>query len=352
MVIQLSRVELESFTKSFLLFFSSLSIVVSTLFYFHYFKEVKTLDDTLFSQMRVCSFDLNCSNFTIDFPPIKEQELYVLKKNEHYIESFFPIAGANNYYLSLKLPRKDYQAMTYTILKETLLMLFVTLGVVFILSIVFSFYALSPLRDALLLTQEFIKDILHDFNTPLSALRLNSFMLKREIGNNEKILRIEQAIENILSLEENLKAYLFDYEQQKESVNIAKLLQERVALIQKNYADIHFIVDVEDATIFINKNAFVRVCENILTNAAKYNVKNGKVTITYSTKTQKLSFIDTGKGIKNPSKIFDRFYKEQERGVGIGLHIVKKLCDELKIGIDVQSEVGKGTTFSLLLTQK
>lgn len=63
-----------------------------------------------------------------------------------------------------------------------------------------------------------------------------------------------------------------------------------------------------------------------------------------------LSIKDSGKGIANPSKIFNRFYKEQERGIGIGLHIVKKLCDELKIGIDVKSELGVGTTFTLKLT--
>ncbi len=58
---------------------------------------------------------------------------------------------------------------------------------------------------------------------------------------------------------------------------------------------------------------------------------------------------DTGKGIKNPSKVFERFYKEQERGIGIGLHIVKKLCEELGIEITLQSEIGQGTSFFLNL---
>jgi len=54
------------------------------------------------------------------------------------------------------------------------------------------------------------------------------------------------------------------------------------------------------------------------------------------------------KGIKYPNKIFDRFYKEHELGLGIGLHIVKNLCDELGIKIKVQSKIDQGTTFILI----
>ncbi len=60
---------------------------------------------------------------------------------------------------------------------------------------------------------------------------------------------------------------------------------------------------------------------------------------------------DTGKGIKKPSKVFDRYYKEQERGIGIGLHIVKKLCDELQIPINIQSKENEGTKIGLMLDQ-
>jgi len=88
-----------------------------------------------------------------------------------------------------------------------------------------------------------------------------------------------------------------------------------------------------------------RILDNLLINAAKYNKENGDVQIQIKATT--LSISDTGKGIKNANKIFDRFYKEHERGLGIGLHIVKKLCDELNIKIKVSSQVDKGTSFAL-----
>ena len=87
--------------------------------------------------------------------------------------------------------------------------------------------------------------------------------------------------------------------------------------------------------------------DNILSNAFKYNKKNGSVDISY--RNTVLEIKDTGKGIKNPKRVFDRFYKEQERGIGIGLHIVKKLCEELDVAITLSSKIEVGTLFELSL---
>ncbi|RUM68807.1 MAG: sensor histidine kinase, partial [Sulfurovum sp.] len=97
-----------------------------------------------------------------------------------------------------------------------------------------------------------------------------------------------------------------------------------------------------------NKDAFIRIIDNILSNAGKYNSADGHVNIVFEN--HNLLISDTGKGIKNISKVFDRYYKEQDRGIGIGLHIVKKLCDELMISIHIQSKQMKGTKITLDLT--
>ncbi len=346
----MSRVEIESFLKSFLLFFGSLGILIASLFYIDYTKEIKALDETLFSEMRLCSFDLKCERFTIDFVPIKEQQNYTLYKDATGLSSYFPIPGANDYLMELHLPAKDYNSELQVLRNEAIWELSAVLAVILILSILFSLYALYPLRNALVLTQEFIKDILHDFNTPLASLRLNSAMLKRELGENDKITRIEQSVQNVLDLQQNLRSYLHDHAHQKEVIELNTLLKERIVMLEKNYPDITFDVKVDTVKINTSPEAFRRIIDNLLSNAAKYNRINGYVTAKFDQTTSSLKIIDTGKGIKNPQRIFDRFYKEQERGIGIGLHIVKKLCDELKIKISVESEVSKGTTFTLNLT--
>ena len=343
------RVEVESFIKSFLLFSTSMTLLISALFYLNFTKAAQTLDETLFSEMRICSFDLKCEQFGIDFVPIKEQTLYTLYKKENTLSSYYPIPGSNDFVMQIKLVPTAYEEMLYSLKKEGYFQFFGTLVVVFLLSALFSLYALYPLRNALRLTQEFIKDILHDFNTPLGSLRLNSAMLKREIGENSKVDRIEQSVQNVLDLQENLRAYLYNHEQQKERFNLKTVVKERVKLQEKGYEQIAFHIKIDDVYLNTNLPAFNRILDNLISNAAKYNSHKGSVTIVYKSLDARLMIIDTGKGIKNPKRVFERFYKEQERGIGIGLHIVKKLCDELKIKINVISTLNEGSVFSLYL---
>ncbi len=321
--------------------------MISTLFFINYNKDIQTLDEKLFSQMRVCSYNLECTNFDIDFLDSDNQELYKLYKNQNGLTSYYPIPKSEKFVMSLSFSSDKYAKELQVLQKSTLWSFFPTLGAVFLLSILFSVYALYPLRNALLLTQEFIKDILHDFNTPLASLRLNAAMLKREIGENEKINRIEASVANVLNLQEHLRSYLNNHSLQKEEFNLQTLLEEQILELQKNYPDIKFTLDINNQLLFTNRDAFSRITINIISNAAKYNSTDGFVKINFQNSS--LNIEDSGKGIKNPKRIFERFYKEQDRGIGIGLHIVKKLCDELGITIDVNSKVDMGTRFSLNL---
>jgi signal transduction histidine kinase len=204
---------------------------------------------------------------------------------------------------------------------------------------------MHPLRTSFKLTQEFIKDILHDFNTPISSILLNIKTLVKNKENHSKINRIEQSFDTILSLQDNLKSYLSHNPQAKENFGLYQLVTERVEALQGNYPDIEFTIIGEKIWINSNQSAIARILDNILSNAAKYTQKEGSVDIVIHKKS--ISISDTGKGIKNTKRIFDRFYKEHDRGLGIGLHIVKKLCDELGVRIEVKSEVGVGSRFDL-----
>jgi len=343
----LKRVELESLIKSFLLFFISQSVLVGSLFFLDYKRELKVLDDSIFSSMRICSLDLKCDEFDIGFVPMDEEKLYKLHKDESSLSSYFFIPNSTKNSLKIYLVRDKYNLEVQKIKEKILLNFLAVLAFVFLLSFLFAIYALYPLKNALRLTEEFIKDILHDFNTPLSTLRLNSSMLENEIGENSKVKRIQNSVQNILNLQTNLRSYLHEHSSQKEEFELKELLEDRVEMIEKNYKDLEFIVEMKEMKLNANRDAFVRIVDNLLTNAAKYNKKDGKVIL--KVENNILQIEDTGKGIKNPSKVFERFYKEQERGIGIGLHIVKKLCDELGINISVNSVVDKGTIFSLNL---
>ena len=345
----MSKVELESFLKSFILFFSSLGVLITILFYINYNKGIQTLDEKLFSQMRVCSLTLECEQFKIDFIKPKNETLYTLYKTQNTLSSYFPIPNSQQYIMSLEFNAHKYEKELLHLRNQSVWNFSLTLSVILLLSTLFSFYALYPLRNALLLTQEFIKDILHDFNTPLASLRLNSSMLKRELGENEKVTRIEQSVQNILNLQLHLRSYLENHTMQKENFDLHSIIKEQLHMLEKNYPQIDFTIDITPTNLVTNKEAFTRIIVNLLSNAAKYNKHHGFVNIVY--KENNLKIIDGGKGIKKPKYIFDRFYKEQDRGIGIGLHIVKKLCDELGINISVRSVLNEGTQFSLDLSK-
>lgn len=347
----LKRVEAESLSKSFLLFFISLTLLTSLTLYKEYTKEVSFLDEELFTQMRLCSFDLKCEQFEFDFVKAENKELYRFNKNQEGVFALFSIPNSSEYAMKLFYSKDKYQKELSLIQKEHLYRYLLILIILALLSFAFSLYALRPLRQALLLSDEFIKDILHDFNTPLSSLRLNSSLLKNELAGNTKIMRIEQAVQTILSLQDNLRSYIDESPLQNEKIELKELIENRLAFFASQYPRLSFTHRLEPLVVYANLDAMTRILDNLISNAAKYNKKEGSVEIFLNADEKRVLIRDTGKGIKYPQKIFERFYKEHERGLGIGLHIVKKLCDALRIRISVDSGVDVGSTFTLELKE-
>jgi len=341
------RVEREALLKSFSLFFTSLTLLVAVLFYTLYLKERANLDARLFSEMRLCSFDLKCPGFTIDFVGAKEGELYILKKSDKEVYALFPLPGSRKYVMKIAYDKERYRADLKEI-REGLWVRFTAVeAVAALLSLLFSLFALHPLRQALKLTEEFAKDILHDFNTPLSVIRLNTRMLARECPESKKAKRIEEAVETLMRLQENLRGYLGGHRLQKERVALDALVKERAEPLAKAHPELRFEYRLEPLEVTLSREAMTRILDNLLSNAVKYNRKGGSVRITVDAAKRRLSVEDSGVGIRNPGRVFERFYKEHERGLGIGLHIVKKLCDEMGVGISVESVPGKGSLFVL-----
>jgi signal transduction histidine kinase len=319
-----------------------------------YKEEVSNLDQELFAKMRFCSFDLKCSDFEIDFTPKKEKKPLFLYHDKGGIEAYFLIPNSTSYFMKLSYSKEKYQQKREEIQRELFLHFLLLLLFIGMLSLLFSFYALYPMKKGLLTVEEFIKDILHDFNTPISSIILNTSLLKKDDKNREKVMRIDQSAQRILSLQENLKSYLLEIETQKEHFDVLAVIKERQKSIQKLYPHIEWEVLFPSFEVYTHKAAFERIIVNLLSNAAKYNKQNGKIKIDKGKSNDILIIEDTGIGIKNPQRVFERFYTENSRGTGIGLHIVQKLCEELKIGIKVTSSPKEGSRFILklgLLTQ-
>ena len=345
-----SRVEKEAFSKSFLLFFLSITLLLGALFYSMWLREKSHYDKTLFAQMRLCSFDLKCPKFTVAFDPFDKSRLYTLLRDGQSLYADFPIPGSKKFALKIAYPKARYQADLKRQARNLLWKFLAVEGIAALLSILFSLYALWPLRKALKLTEEFVKDILHDFNTPISVIRLNVGMLKNECPKSRKIERIEKGIETIVRLQRNLRGYLHHHALQTETIALDRLLIERASTLFKGQKDMRLMTELVPLNISANRDAMIRIIDNLLSNALRYNRPGGEVQIKLD-ENGRLTIADTGVGIKHPEKVFERFYKEHERGLGIGLHIVKKLCDESGIDIAVQSREGEGSRFILDLSK-
>ncbi len=330
-----------------------MATLLSIVFYLNYQKEIQSFDEKLLTKMHLCSYSLKCKEFTINFEPKEGNTPYKLIKSPTEVASLYPIKDSSDFYLKLSLTPEAYHNKIHYLHQDLVTEGLFTFITVFLLSALFSLYALYPLRNALLLTREFVKDILHDFNTPIATMRLNLSLLKRQMGENKKVSRIERSIENILWLEENLRNYLHAQNSELEEFNLLELIKERVHMIEQNYPQLNYQIDIDPNIILqSHKKDFARVIDNIIVNASKYNKEHGSINIFYTPKQRSLTIKDTGKGIKHPKKVFKRFYKEHERGLGIGLHIVKKLTNILNIKIDVQSKLGEGTVVTLTLGEK
>lgn len=318
--------------------------------FWHEYK-IKKLDieEKIHVEMKLCAYTIQCKDLSTDFvDKAKDKEENILYKEGDFY-SYFKMPTVDKYLMKVVYPKEKY-LLRVEHLKEQLKgkFLLYTLFAAFV-SFLFAMYALTPLRKALRLNEEFVKDILHDFNTPISSMKINLALLKREVPNSTRIMRLGNNIESILALQNNLQAFLKEIVTQNEVFDLAEEIEGRISYFSTLYPDITYGSKVQSIELRTNKDAFIRILDNLLSNAGKYNKANGRVDLML--KENILAIEDTGKGIKHPAKVFNRYYKEQDRGIGIGLHIVKKLCDELHVKIEITSNLKKGTTVLLNLSK-
>jgi len=344
--ILLKSYEKESLLKNFLVFFSLLIILLVALFLELYHTNKREYKQNLYKSMQICSYTLKCEEYGVDFATRDVQHYNQLYENNSSLTSYFGIPNSEKFDLMLSYPMHMYIDDIKEI-KTNLWVKFILASLILlIIALFFTFYSLNPIRKALNLNDEFIKDILHDFNTPITSMVLNMKMYEEEKGESPFLSRISSSIDNILLLQNNLKCFLQHSPSQNYIVDIAELLHKRVEFMQSIYPRILFSYEKNnDLLCLANEEMLTRIFDNILSNAAKYNTTKGKVIVSISGNI--VCIEDTGKGIKNVSKVMQRYYKEQDRGLGLGLHIVKKLVHELNIVLTVDSEVNVGTKFLL-----
>lgn len=222
------------------------------------------------------------------------------------------------------------------------------------------------------LKQSFLNNMSHEIRTPLNAIvgftnlligegaddiepEEKATMLKIINTNNELLLKLVNDVLEISRLDSgNLS---FDIKEYDITEIVKEIYVTYQTLIQPS---LNFLLELDETVslpVNIDSLRFTQVISNFLNNANKFT-KEG--TITLGGKIDKehrevcVYVKDTGKGIddKELMMIFDRFYKtdEFEQGSGLGLSISKVIIERLAGRIEVHSEVGKGSCFSVILS--
>ena len=190
--------------------------------------------------------------------------------------------------------------------------------------------------------KRFVVDTIHQIKTPLSIIALNSDFIKMQTDNKdilESVEEIEAAISMLKHSYDDLS-----YMASKNVVNykpanldFSSILKERVKFfsVLAKARNKKIITDIED-DIFLNMNKveLERIIDNNISNAIDYSKKE-KIFVELKKRENFIIFkvASFGDKIKDTKKIFEKNYREQEhkRGIGIGLNIVKTICEKYNI---------------------
>lgn len=224
------------------------------------------------------------------------------------------------------------------------------------------------------LRHEFISSVSHELKTPMVMLRGYSEALLDGIVTDEKDVReMISIIKDESDRMNNLVNELISVSRLESGQSPFNILENDITLLIKDIAQkfrfefkknqIHFEYksEINQCIIPFDYDKLNQVFTNLIDNAIRYTEPDDKISIVLKENDRHLiiEVSDTGKGIKASSlgRIFERFYKEDKartrgkQGTGLGLSIVKSIINGHDGDITVDSVIGQGTTFTIILNK-
>lgn len=292
------------------------------------------------------------------------------KPGSTYVVPLFANDLKNNYKLYV-----DFSDKRKFLINSILGMAVLSLGFTAVIVLAYG-SAISQLykqRQISQIRNDFINNMTHEFKTPIATINLaldalnnpkvkdNAEFLNRYLGMiRDENKRMHAQVENVLRISKMEKNEL---DLPKERVDLKEVVQDamnHLILIVENrggYIKTHF--DAKYNYVLANKSHMTNVVVNILDNAVKYSEDEPKIDIfTENVKNSiLLKITDQGAGMNKTvvKRIFEKFYREHTgdihnvKGHGLGLAYVKSILDDHDAQIYVESEKGKGTTFTIKL---
>jgi signal transduction histidine kinase len=196
--------------------------------------------------------------------------------------------------------------------------------------------------------KQFLKHAVHETNTPLSIIMGNIEMYEMENGKNKHMSNIEVAMKNISSIYDDL-SYLIKKNQVNvatHQINLVDFVRSRIDFFSQSAikfkSEFNFSSQRKEILLNFNEIKLQRIVDNNLTNAIKYSLPNETIQVKVKVRNDECYLIieSRSKQILDQQKIFEEYYREQisdSEGFGLGLNLVKRICSEENVGIQLES---------------
>lgn len=202
--------------------------------------------------------------------------------------------------------------------------------------------------------KEFLRHTIHETNTPLSVMLTSIELLAMQNEKSRHLSKIEAAAKNLFNIYDDL-SYLVKKDQveyPRAAIEMINYVHSRIdfftEVAQLAKLSFSYVRDIDEAYVYFNETKMQRIIDNTLTNAIKYTLADEiiEVRLSASSAYVDLSVGSKSKEIKDKEKVFEAFYREQsnDEGFGIGLRLVKSICEEEDVAIFLNSS-DQVTTF-------
>ncbi len=300
-------------------------------------------------QYKIAFYDKNkqkiLGNFNED---VRLEKGFYQNDNKYILVDNSTFGHLGIFYTVIK--NKQVYKLIEDIKKKVLLIFLIIYSLISFIAYFLAKLFIKPIQNEREKLNNFIKDTTHELNTPISAILMSS---ESDNLTKKQLERVKLAVHRISEIYSDL-TYIFLEEKDEnrvlEELELKSLIEEQLKYFEVIALKRKIIIHIELEQFFykIDKNDFIRLFNNILSNAIKYNKKEGEVFITLKDST--LSIQDTGIGIekKKIDDIFNRYFRatKEQGGFGIGLNIVQNICKTYNIIFNVDSQIKVGTTFT------
>ena len=201
--------------------------------------------------------------------------------------------------------------------------------------------------------------VAHEIRNPLGGIEIFAGLLAEELTGDSKehTQKIIREVRNLNAIITQFLEYARPAEPAKRKVTVGSVIDEAYFLLSHEFggSEARFVreLECEDTEIFVDPEQTKRVFVNILKNSLQVMQDGGELTVQGQVKGDfaEITVRDTGPGIPaaDMERIFDPFFTTKEKGVGLGLSIVKKVVESNDGKIAVESKEGEFTTFIISL---